>query len=69
MTWEEILKLSALVVVLTLLYLERHRIAEALRNLPWGRGGPPGIGPAPAADPFTHLRKHKSGKLTPPGVE
>ena len=30
----------------------RELIAEAIRRGPWGGGGPPAVGPAPAADPF-----------------
>lgn len=38
-----------------MLWRYRDVIAEAIRRGPWGGGGgPSSVGPAPAADPFTH---------------
>ncbi|MFN7931969.1 MAG: hypothetical protein U0R19_01505 [Bryobacteraceae bacterium] len=38
----------------------RNEIIDAIRRGPWNGGGPTGIGPAPAADPFTHCKNRKS---------
>ena len=50
-------------VVLTtaaiVLWRYRNEIMDAIRRGPWNGGGSNGIGPAPAADPFTHLKPGK----------
>ena len=60
----EVFIIALSVVAALLLFRHSDAIAEAIRRGPWngGGGGPGGIGPAPAADPFLHGRKRRPVK-------
>ena len=60
MSIREVMILMCMAAAILVVRYYSGAIEEAIRNLPWnGGGGPGGIGPAPAADPFVHGRRKK----------